>query len=389
MPEYTRLSDLLRNLHDKVAAVMPDVPALKDEEQRYKYARWGRTRVRKDGVVQIGRRDRAVLRELAERAGPIEDAKLRQRTVAALQNVIAAQAQRLTNPVGNSEERFRPSIFIQEFGVNVSAGAVWGGVAGFMASTPPAQVLLFQPLRDVAQWVGRGVGGPAAGDTMQQMVLPPWATGVALGGALTVHLASETWSAMRNGDVLGRMTEKAWAQTYGAAICQAAGVDGRLPNLAEGFAEMQMRPGTQRALQLGQQFGESTGLSKPEALTRLVQSPANERARTLVGSLMERSALPSLPPGALDRVVDKVHKAIEGEAWRNPASTETSVVKKAVAALAEESVARGADTGAAESMRTALSAVPPAASSMKPNATDGARDNPSVSRQKHNPLHRG
>ncbi|WP_134119439.1 hypothetical protein [Kribbella kalugense] len=352
---------------------MPDVPALKDDEQRYAYARSGRTRVREDGVVQIGRRDEAVLRRLAEQPdNPIQDTRLRERTVAALENVMAAQVQRMTNPVGSPQSNFRTRVVAREsaegVAAGIGAGALAGGGVGLAAMTPIGKALFVQPVLDLAHDVARFAPEVAAA---MQTTPAPWLAAVSVGGSVGSILVSNVLARSGN-NVLARPVERAWVQAEGPAISREVGVGAALPELEQNFAA-RATPLTATAHRLGDELAQHTELDKAHALGLVIGVPPAERAGALVDALVNRNNLPPLAPEDRERAIDRVYRAIGRETSPIPLPNTTSAVTSAFASLASP----GATTDAAQdrTTRTALSALPPAGSSTQSQTADGARGN--------------
>ncbi|MGW6280628.1 hypothetical protein [Kribbella sp. NPDC055071] len=302
--QFPGLFGLLDDLHREVAARLPEAAP---SDTKYRMTRFGRTRVTKDGQVQVGRRDAEVLRQLAERTGPIDDPKQYARTTAALENVIAAQAQLIANPTGRSHDRFHPRIFVQE-AADGTAGAAVAGAAFGVGDAMPSEPLTGN-LTDVPQMLSL-ISKPIA-DAMH--LQSPWQVGVAVGGAVATLAVANAWNEARSNEVLERGVERAWAQTQGPAICKGLGVADRLPGVAAKFSGARLDGPTATAHQLGGQLGAYTEQDKAAALTAVVQAQPADRAAAVVNTLIQASTLEDVAPQTRAQAAERVYDAIRDQ----------------------------------------------------------------------------
>lgn len=374
----TKYDDLLANLNREVAQRLPQLSA---GDARYHLATWGRTRVRKDGSVQIGRRDGQVLRQLAERSGPVEDPKQATRTVAALQNVIAANVQLMANPTGSSQNHRHARLVARDAtraaAGGVAAGAVWTGFSAMSTGSP----------RDVPAWDLVHRMSNAVHEIATPLgVTSPWQIGLAVGAVGVVGGVSATWIESRHNDVLDHGADNAWAKAHGPAICEGLGVADRLPELAEAFGYAKPDSATAIAEGLGAQLSAYTELDKASVLTALVQAAPAERAGAMVDILVEDSSLSELSDKTRGRAIVGVYDAIGRS--QSSRRTGTSVVNAAVGAILRDAPpgqsintllpkADGitVDADQVKAAQAALGNMGPAGSAPGPQSGDGARGN--------------
>jgi hypothetical protein len=354
-PELPAYFDLLEKVHRAVADRLsqPDPgPA------RHHLATWGRTRVRKDGSVQIGRRDGEVLRRLAEGTGPIEDPKQAARTVAALQNVIAAHAEHFANPDGNPQNHRRARVLLRESTAAVGRAAGGGAILAAVFSIPPNSSN-YNPALQLIDYVSTVEHTLAA-------ALPgtPLQAAAAFGGAAVVAAVSETWMTNRDNEVLDHGVENAWAAAHGTAICESAGLAQRLPDLAGAFGDARQDAATASAAALIEQLSTGGRSDRSAVLTAMVQKAPVERAGVVADLIRKDNRLPELTGAARNRAIADVYSAIsQTQTGRHPEEAMAAMTGRIVRASPGEQAGKPTmDPDQARAARAALGNVTPAGS---------------------------
>lgn len=272
----------------------------------YRRARVGATRLRKDGSIQLSRRDHQALTELATGRGDSTDPAWCARASKAFDNVLTAQLQRLPVGPGSRASHFRAKVAAVQ---GVRAAGVTTVGSGVLTAlhplTDPYLRAIYETTRAAVDLVSQQAAAvmpdnPTAG----QMGL--LAAGAAISAAVPAAAA-----ATRVNETLGRGVHAAWISASGDELRDRLGIADRLPS---GHAV----PGGRNvsadnllaAEGLASRVAEMTGSDTRAVLGRLVQVPSVDRVDAAVGMILERSTLREVPEAVRSRAVGEVYRGL-------------------------------------------------------------------------------
>lgn len=275
------LRDLLTALPKAVEAQLGRSDSPLSRDPQYHFARFGGTRLKRDGTIQIGRRDRKVLEQVASGAGDRDDPVWQASAAAALDKVTAAHMRRLPAAIAGDAGK--------EAGRGVSNAALDGvgiaGTGGLLGATPAGEVF----------WntVGMAVNNLAQHEVMTTQPTT-WQTAAALGAAGTLtgamHYLDER--TMRQHDE--RAVSDAWTQAHGADVRGRLGIS--LPAAQRSSVHDPAR--VQHVTGTAQRLAELTGSDPRTTLSQLAALPAADRQ-----PFIARSLVPDLPPQRQEQVI--------------------------------------------------------------------------------------
>ncbi|MET9318231.1 hypothetical protein ABZX12_40970 [Kribbella sp. NPDC003505] len=247
--------DLLGRLHSAVASRLGIEDAA---PPRHRFATWGRTRVRRDGSLQIWRRDATALSIVVRQGAGAMDTASRARAVAAFGNVTAACVQQLTNPDGARQAHFRVSVAKELAQDELGAAAGGGLAAAAVVSVPPA----------VTVWVS-----------------PSWPliAGTA-GAAVAAAPVASAWLSARRSDVLGGGIDRAWVRAQFDSMGDELGV-ADVVAWRDDQGGRRADPSLRTAQEICVRLGQYTGLDARDVLGHVVRRLPDERAGAMVDLL--------------------------------------------------------------------------------------------------------
>jgi hypothetical protein len=285
--------------------------AAKVPPPEYRRARVGGTRLRRDGSIQLSRRDHQALLELATGRGDSDDPAWCARAAKAFDNLLTAHVQRLPVGSGSRASHFRGKVAAVEgakaFGV-MTAGS--GVVTLLHPLTDPYLRAIYEMTRSAVDVVSQQAAA----------VMPDhptgWQMGLLAAGAAVSSGVPAAVAATRMNPTLDRGVHAAWVRASGERLLDRLGVADRLP-----AGDVVPRPGGRGAAAneelaaegMARRVAEMTGSDTRTVLNQLVQAPSVDRLRTAVGMVLDRSTLRDVPDGVRDRAVDEVYLGLNSD----------------------------------------------------------------------------